>query len=75
MSRIQSYHQKSLYSSNLLDKKLELESLQVVRVQGQIVRSRMQWFSEGEKPIKFFCKMVNRNYLGKNIKLSLKMAQ
>ena len=57
----------SLYSSNLLDQKQELESLRAVRVQGQIVRSRMQWLSEGEKPTKFFCKMENRNYLVKNI--------
>ena len=57
----------SLYSSNLLDQKQELESLRAVRVQGQIVRSRMQSLSEGEKPTKFFCKMENRNYLAKNI--------
>ena len=57
-----------LSSSNLLDKKQELESLRAVTVQGQIVRSRMQWLSKGEKPTKFFCKMENRNYLEKNIK-------
>ena len=57
----------SSYSSNLLHKKQELESLRAVRVQGQIVRSRMQWLSEGERPTKFFCKMETRNYLEKNI--------
>ena len=66
----------TVYFSNLLDKKQELESLRGVRVQGQIVRSRMQWLSEGENPTKLFFKMENRSDLEKNEKnFSLKMAQ
>ena len=57
----------------LEDKRLELEILQNEKVKGQIVRSRMQWLSEGEKPTSYFCKLENDNFITKTIK-RLKLA-
>ena len=33
-----------------------------------MIRSRAQWFDEGERPTKFFCALENRNFLDKTIK-------
>ena len=34
----------------LLDKKAMLETIREERIQGQMIRSRIQWLHEGEKP-------------------------
>ena len=52
----------------LSDKKTELEDIRNVRLQGQIVRSRMKWLVEGEKPSSYFCNLENKNFLEKTIK-------
>ena len=47
----------SLGQSNatlLEDKKLELENLRQEKVRGHIIRTRLQWLNEGEKPTSFF---------------------
>ena len=43
-------------SNNTLleDKKLELENLRKEKVRGHMIRSRLQWLNEGEKPTSFF---------------------
>ena len=38
------------------------------QIQGQMIRSRIQWLSEGEKPSKFFCNLESKNFLEKTIK-------
>ena len=35
----------------LTDKKVELEQLRKKKVNGELVRARIQWFSEGEKTL------------------------
>ena len=52
----------------LYDKKLELENLREIKTKGEMVRSRLQWLSEGEKPSKCFCGLENRNFVDKTIK-------
>ena len=52
----------------LSDKKAALESIREERIQGQMIRSRIQWLSEGEKPSKFFCNLESKNSLEKTIK-------
>ena len=52
----------------LSDKKAALESIREERIQGQMIRSRIQWLSEGEKPSKFFCNLESKNFLEKTIK-------
>ena len=52
----------------LKDKKLELENLREIKVKGELVRSRLQWLTEGERPSKYFCSLDNRNYIDKTIK-------
>ena len=52
----------------LADKKLALESLREKRIQGQMIRSRIQCLNESEKPSKFFFNLENKNFLDKTIK-------
>ena len=53
---------------NLLEeKKSVLENIRKQRINGFITRSRIQWLSEGEKPISFFCQLENKNYTEKMI--------
>ena len=33
-----------------------------------MIRARIQWISEGERPSKYFCKLENKNYVEKTIK-------
>ena len=37
-------------------------------MKGNIIRSRVQWHNEGEKPIRFFCSLERLNYIEKTIK-------
>ena len=55
-------------SQLLSDKKAALESIREERIQRQMIRSRIQWLSEGEKPSKFFCNLESKNFLEKTIK-------
>lgn len=48
-------------------KKEELENLRRDKLQGIIVRSRVRWAEEGEKPAKYFCNLESRNYSNKII--------
>ena len=48
-------------------KKEELENLRRDKLQGIIVRSRVRWAEEGEKPTKYFCNLESRNYSNKII--------
>ena len=62
---------KLLHSSNielLHDKRHELMALRKIKLRGNSVRSRQQFLQEGEKPGKFFCNLVNKNFIEKTIK-------
>lgn len=53
---------------NLIEtKKEELEKVRKEKIQGIIVRSRIKWAEEGEKPTKYFCSLESRNYVNKII--------
>ena len=52
----------------LEDKKVELEQIRKSRLKGELVRSRIQWLSEGEKPSKYFCNLEKKNFLAKTIR-------
>ena len=47
--------------------------MQNEKAKGQIVRSHMQWLTEGEKPSSYFCKLESDNFITKTIK-KLKLA-
>ena len=54
---------------NLLEnKKQELETIRQDILQGHLVRSRINWLNESEKPSKFLCALENKNYVEKTIK-------
>ena len=48
-------------------KKEELENVRREKIKGIIVRSRVRWAEEGEKPTKYFCSLESRNYINKTI--------
>ena len=52
----------------LQDKKQELQKLRDVRLRGELVRSRLQWLKEGERPSKFFCNLESQNFIDKTMK-------
>lgn len=37
------------------------------KIQGLLIRSRVRWAEEGEKPTKYFCSLESRNYINKTI--------
>ena len=55
-------------SQLILDKKAMLETIREERIQGQMIRSRIEWLHEGEKPSKYFSNLEKRNYLEKTVK-------
>ena len=55
-------------SDILADKKTELEQLRKTKVNGDRIRSRIQWLNEGEKPSKYFCYLAKRNFIEKPIR-------
>ena len=44
-------------------------------MQGHVVRSRMQWITEGEKPSRYFCALEYNNYTDKTIQYLQKQDQ
>ena len=42
-------------------------------MRGVLIRSRVQWLAEGEKPSKYFCALEHHNYLDKTIKRKIKL--
>ena len=52
---------------DLNDYNLALESLRDKKIQGMIIRSRIQWIQDGEKPSKYFCNLENRNFVSKQM--------
>ena len=52
----------------LTDKKVELEQRRKTKVRVELVRARIQWLSEGEKPSKYFCNLAKKNFIEKTIR-------
>ena len=48
-------------------KKEELQNVRKEKLNGIIIRSRVKWAEEGEKPTKYFCSLESRNYVNKII--------
>ena len=65
---LQSSNNVPTSSDILVDKRLELKSIQNEKIKGQMIRSRMQWLTEAEKPTSYFCKLENTNFVNKTIK-------
>ena len=55
-------------STLLLDKRAELESIRSKKLKGQLVRSRLQWLQDGEKPLKYFSNLEKKNFIEKTIR-------
>ena len=55
-------------SALLLDEKRNrLKELREKKLNGMIVRSRIQWINQGERPSKSFCNLENRNFVSKRM--------
>ena len=64
---IESLESNPLPNQQLLDdKKQELEKLRDYKLKGHLVRSRLKWLDEGEKPTNFFCNLEKQNLTEKN---------
>ena len=62
-------HQNIQNLGNLLQtKQNELQELRNTRLKGQMIRSRIQWLDEGERPTKYYCALENKHYIDKTIK-------
>lgn len=48
-------------------KNLELEILRKEKIKGNMIRSRVQFIEEGEKPSNYFCNLENHNFVNKTI--------
>ena len=59
----------SLQNLQILDdKKQELEQLREHKLRGHLIRSRLKWLEDGEKPTKYFCNLEKRNFTEKTIR-------
>ena len=47
--------------------KSKLEEIRKSKIKGMILRSKLQWIEEGEKPTKFFANLEKKNYVNKLI--------
>ena len=47
--------------------KTQLEQLRRKKIDGMIVRSRIKWITEGDKPSRYFCNLENRNFTNRSI--------
>ena len=48
-------------------KKEELRLLRQQKIEGMIVRSKIKWIQEGERPSKYFCHLEKRNFVQKHL--------
>lgn len=58
---------QNIESDTIETKKIELENIRKEKLQGIIIRSRVKWAEEGEKPTRYFCSLESRNYVNKTI--------
>ena len=55
-----------------LDKQQELEELRADKIKGHMVRSRVEWLAQGEKPSSYFCSLENKHFIEKTVNFFLK---
>ena len=68
VKEISSLEKSTEINSDLLEtKQEELENIRKEKIMGIIIRSRVRWAEEGEKPTKYFCNLESRNYINKTI--------
>ena len=68
LKEISSLEKSTEINSVLLEtKQEELENIRKEKIKGIIIRSRVRWAEEGEKPTKYFCNLESRNYINKTI--------
>ena len=58
---------QNVESDTVETKKIELENIRKEKLQGIILKSRVKWAEEGEKPTRYFCSLESRNYVNKTI--------
>ena len=69
IKEIDSIEQEEVPDLELLGKKKkEIEDLRGEKIKGSIIRSRVKWLTDGEKPSKYFCMLENHRYIEKTIK-------
>ena len=51
----------------LEEKKNRLQEIREKKIKGMMIRSRLQWIQDGEKPSKYFCGLENRNFVSKRM--------
>ena len=52
---------------DLENKKNLLQEIREKKIKGMMIRSRLQWLQDGEKPSKYFCGLENRNFVSKRM--------
>ena len=68
MNDISNLEQASEKNFDLLEQKnKELETIRKDRIKGAMIRSRVNWIENGEKPTNYFCSLEKRNYTTKII--------
>ena len=68
IEEIKKLEEAAIVNINQLDeKKTELENIRKEKMQGIMVRARVRWAEEGEKPTKYFCNLESRNHINKTI--------
>ena len=51
----------------LEEKRTQLQNLREKKINGMIIRSRIQWIQEGEKTSRYFCNLEKRNFVSKQM--------
>ena len=65
---IASLEKQNIQNTDSLEtKKIELENIRKIKMQGQLIRSKAQWCQFGEKPSKYFCNLEAYNFSNKII--------
>ena len=57
---------ENLYDQILI-KKEQLKSLREEELWGALIRSKVRWIEEGEKPTKYFCNLESRHFISKRM--------
>lgn len=68
IQEINNLEEDDTLDTNILEeKKTELQNIRKEKMQGILVRAKLRWAEEGEKPTKYFCNLESRNYTNKTI--------
>lgn len=53
--------------NQLSEKNKELQELRKIKLEGAMVRSKLEWLSHGEKPTRYFCSLERKNFIDKTV--------